>query len=55
MFQGPPGPAGLQGPVGAPGPAVSTEEEREVDFSQGVKPEQEGHSSAVHIFAFVCC
>lgn len=22
--QGPPGPAGLQGPIGAPGPAVST-------------------------------
>lgn len=27
MFQGPPGPAGLQGPVGAPGPAVSTDKE----------------------------
>lgn len=23
-IQGPPGPAGLQGPIGAPGPAVST-------------------------------
>ena len=24
FVQGPPGPAGLQGPIGAPGPAVST-------------------------------